>query len=97
MKKLKLLFAICALMVGGVSVVQAQTDVTSTYLTNADFEETTALTSSYLYGYGKDGSPYGFQTVDGWTSVVQKVTIVIKTTQIQVLLQVFSAMVLLLN
>ena len=38
MKKLKLLFAICALMVGGVSVVQAQTDVTSTYLTNPGFD-----------------------------------------------------------
>ena len=48
----------------------AQTDVTSTYLTNADFSQTTALTGTYLYGYGKDGSPYGFQAVDGWTFVV---------------------------
>lgn len=50
----------------------AQTDVTSTYLTNADFSATTPVTGTYLYGYGKDGSPYGFQTVDGWTSVVTK-------------------------
>ena len=45
----------------------AQTDVTSTYLTNADFESSTALTGTYLYGYGKDGTPYGFQNVTGWT------------------------------
>ncbi len=66
--KRKLLFAIAALLcsVG----TWAQTDVTSTYLTNADFSQTTALTGTYLYGYGKDGSPYGFQTIDGWTSVV---------------------------
>ena len=48
----------------------AQTDVTSTYITNADFSQGTALTSTYLYGYAKDGTPYGFQDVDGWTSVV---------------------------
>jgi hypothetical protein len=55
---------------GGVLTTQAQTDVTSTYLTNADFSQTTALTGTYLYGYGKDGSPYGMQAIDGWTSVV---------------------------
>ena len=59
-------------LVGGANFAFAQTDVTSTYLTNADFSQTTALTGDYLYGYGKDGSPYGFQTVDGWTSVVIK-------------------------
>ena len=48
----------------------AQTDVTSTYLTNADFEADDALTDIYLYGYGKDGTPYGFQAITGWTSVV---------------------------
>lgn len=69
MKKLKLFMTALAL-IGGMNVAFAQTDVTSTYLTNADFSQTTALTSTYLYGYGKDGSPYGFQTVDGWTSVV---------------------------
>ena len=47
--------------------ISAQTDVTSTYLTNASFESSTALTETYLYGYGKDGSPYGFQNVTGWT------------------------------
>ncbi len=50
----------------------AQTDVTSTYLQNADFEASTATTSD-VRGYGKDivtGDVYGFQTVDGWTSTV---------------------------
>ena len=47
----------------------AQTDVTSTYITNADFSSSTPI-SSNLKGYGKDGTPYGFQSVDGWTSVV---------------------------
>lgn len=71
MKKLKLLTIALALSgLGGGNFVKAQTDVTSTYLTNADFSQTTALTGNYLYGYGKDGSPYGFQTVDGWTYVV---------------------------
>ena len=47
----------------------AQTDVTATYITNADFSQSTPIESN-LKGYGKDGTPYGFQTVDGWTSVV---------------------------
>ena len=52
----------------------AQTDVTSTYLTNADFSQTTAI-DNHLCGYGKDMEKngttyYGFQSVDGWTSVV---------------------------
>ena len=47
----------------------AQTDVTSDYITNADFSSTTPINSN-LKGYGKDGTPYGFQSVDGWTSVV---------------------------
>ena len=66
--KRKLLF-LATLVVSALGL-RAQTDVTSTYLTNADFSATTPVTGSYLYGYGKDGSPYGFQTVDGWTSVV---------------------------
>ncbi len=66
--KRKLLF-LAALVVSALGM-RAQTDVTSTYLTNADFSATTPVTGSYLYGYGKDGSPYGFQTVDGWTPVV---------------------------
>ena len=41
-------------------------DVTNQYLTNADFEASTPI-SSNLKGYGKDGTPYGFQAVDGWT------------------------------
>ena len=69
MRKLKL-FMTALVLVGGVNFALAQTDVTSTYLTNANFETDEALTGTYLYGYGKDGSPYGFQTITGWTSVV---------------------------
>ena len=51
----------------------AQTDVTSTYLTNADFSQTTPL-DNILKGYGKDMGTttpyYGLQPVDGWTAVV---------------------------
>lgn len=67
MKKIKLLITAFALL--GASQTWAQTDVTSTYLTNADFEKSTPIASN-LKGYGKDGTPYGFQPVDGWTSVV---------------------------
>lgn len=45
MRKLKLLFTGLALLVGGVFSANAQTDVTSTYLTNADFESGTAATA----------------------------------------------------
>lgn len=48
----------------------AQTDVTSQYITNADFSEGSPLTSTYLYGYGTDGTPYGFQEIPGWISVI---------------------------
>jgi len=70
--KRKLLFAV--LVAVGALGMRAQTDVTSTYLTNADFSQTTAL-DNHLCGYGKDMSNngttyYGFQAVDGWTSVV---------------------------
>ncbi|MBP5515089.1 MAG: hypothetical protein J6Y04_10010 [Bacteroidaceae bacterium] len=50
----------------------AQTDVTSTYLTNADFSEGPVITAD-IRGYGKDmvsGDVYGFQDVTGWTKVV---------------------------
>ncbi|MBR4243704.1 MAG: hypothetical protein IKR98_07455 [Bacteroidaceae bacterium] len=65
--KLKKLFA-AALLVCSTGA-WAQTDVTSTYLTNADFSSSTPIGSN-LKGYGKDGTPYGFQSVDGWTSKV---------------------------
>ena len=73
MTKLKLLFAACTLLAGGLTA-NAQTDVTSTYLTNADFSQTTALDNG-LCGYGKDMSGkettyYGLQAIDGWTSEV---------------------------
>lgn len=67
MRKLKLLLAACALT--GASAVCAQTDVTSTYLTNADFSQGTAETTD-IYGYGHDGSPWGLQEVEGWTITV---------------------------
>ena len=67
--KIKKLFALAVAMLC-TAVTWAQTDVTSTYLTNADFSQSTPLTGTYLYGYGKDGLPYGFQTIEGWTSVV---------------------------
>ena len=60
MKKLKLLFAICALMVGGVSVVQAQwTDCTSA-ITNPSFETDDAIAD--LKGCG-----WATNRVTGWT------------------------------
>jgi hypothetical protein len=65
--KLKQLFAAALLFcTAGAS---AQTDVTSTYLTNADFSQGPVVTSD-IRGYGKDmvGSDvYGFQDVTGWT------------------------------
>ena len=58
--KRKLLFMMFCIV--GALVGRAQTDVTSTYLKNADFSSDTPLTSN-LKGYGKDGTPYGFQSV----------------------------------
>ncbi len=67
----KLLTVAALLAAGGLThSAWAQTDVTSTYLTNADFESGTAITGEYLYGYGKDGAPYGLQDVTGWSNVV---------------------------
>lgn len=59
-------------LAGGMNVAFAQTDVTSTYLTNADFSQTTAFADEFLYGYVSDGTPNLFQPIDGWTSVVTK-------------------------
>ena len=70
MRKLKLLLAACALT--GASAVCAQTDVTSTYLKNADFSSSTPTTAEKIYGYGHDGSPWGLQDVEEWTVVVIK-------------------------
>ena len=71
MKKLKLLFAAAAL-VGGVASGSAQTDVTSTYLTNADFATGTPIDNN-VCTYGKDmegngTTYYGAQSIDGWTN-----------------------------
>jgi hypothetical protein len=68
MRKMKKLFACALALLGGITA-QAQTDVTSTYLTNADFSQSTAL-ADHLRGYDKDGTPCNFQTVDGWKYLV---------------------------
>lgn len=49
---------------------EAPADVTSQYLKNADFAASTALDAEAIYGYGKDGSPYGLTDVEEWTKVV---------------------------
>lgn len=54
MKKIKLLLAAAALMIGG--SVSAQTDVTSTYITNADFSTTDGWTLSASSQYHDQGS-----------------------------------------
>ena len=67
MKQFKFLLASLALLFAGGA--WAQTDVTDTYLTNADFSQSTPLTG-HLRGYGKDmadGDVYGIQEVDGWS------------------------------
>ena len=46
MKKIKLLIMACALL--GVGQAWAQTDVTSTYITNADFEGTYTRLNSHF-------------------------------------------------
>ena len=68
MKKFRLFVTACALMVA--SGIWAQTDVTSTYLTNADFSQDSPI-DNHLCGYGKDmgthgTSYYGQQAVTGW-------------------------------
>ncbi len=69
MKKLFLFSMLCIASVLG---LRAQTDVTSQYLTNADFSQGPVITAD-IRGYGKDmvtGDVYGFQSVTGWTSVI---------------------------
>ena len=52
-----------------VSMTYTGGDVTSAYLTNADFSSGTPATGK-IYGYGKDGSPYGYQAFTDWTPFV---------------------------
>lgn len=71
MKKLKLLFAACALMCAG-QVGAQQQDVTATYLTNADFSVGNPIDNG-ICTYGKDMAGnsttyYGAQEVSGWTN-----------------------------
>ncbi len=49
MRKLKLLIAACALLLGA-GQAGAQTDVTSDYLTNADFSSTDGWTQEHSSG-----------------------------------------------
>lgn len=72
MRRLKLLFAAAALMLGVGSASAQQTDVTSTYLTNADFSVGTPIGNG-ICTYGKDMAGnnteyYGAQEVSGWTN-----------------------------
>ena len=55
MRKLKLLMAACAL-VGSAATAWAQTDVTSTYLTNADFSSTSGWTQEHSNDYWSLGN-----------------------------------------
>ena len=69
MRKLKLLFAACAFLAGGMTA-SAQTDVTSTYITNADFSQGTPITVG-VCTYAKDavsnGTTYSqLVPVEGW-------------------------------
>ena len=71
MKKLLFLLAV---LLGFVSGIKAQEDVTAQYLTNADFSQSTAI-DNHLCGYGADMTKnsttyYGLQDVTGWTKVV---------------------------
>ena len=71
MRKLKLLLAACALVLGW-SSAKAQTDVTSTYLTNANFSTGTPI-DNHVCTYGKDMAGnsttyYGPQAIEGWTN-----------------------------
>ena len=68
MKKLKLLFVALALL-GGVNLAYAQTDVTSTYITNPGFEGT--YTSAYTintnrYIYKPEGWSVDYKNVSTW-------------------------------
>ena len=70
MNKLKLFFAAATLLCAGQT--WAQTDVTSTYLTNADFSTGTPIDNN-VCTYGKDMTNnnttyYGAQAIDGWTN-----------------------------
>ena len=72
MRKLKLFMTALALT-GGVNAALAQTDVTSTYLTNADFSQGTPVTvgvCTYTSDKSTNGTDYAnLVAVDGWTAV----------------------------
>ena len=70
--KLKSFILAALALTGFAGNVVAQTDVTSTYLTNADFSTGTPIDNN-VCTYGKDMSAngttyYGAQTISGWTN-----------------------------
>ena len=69
MRKLKLLLTATALLLGGGISAWAQTDVTSTYLTNADFSSTDGWTQYVSGGFKDFGNgligTYGVRTAEG--------------------------------
>ena len=72
MKVRTLLFAATFALIGA-GTAFAQTDVTSTYLTNSDFSQGTPVTMD-VFGYQKDAgtSLYWAQDVEGWTVATAK-------------------------
>ena len=60
MRKLKLLFTACALLTFGGGSLWAQTDVTSTYLTNPSFELSAAGTTTSAQALTNGGTYYGW-------------------------------------
>src|SRR5574344_409716 len=76
MKRLRLsLVAILATILAPLGVYATSTDVTSTYLTNADFESATAIDNCVCTTYAdrtKNNTTYsGLQSVTGWTESVK--------------------------
>lgn len=63
------LLLVAAMAIGGFGSAYAQTDVTSTYIDNADFSQGTPV-STDVFGYAKDKGEAvsGPQAVEGWTS-----------------------------
>ena len=74
MRKLKLLIAACALIMGGVATSWAQEDVTSTYLTNADFSGTYnsvyTINADGRYIYQPSGWTVDYKNISTWNMTV---------------------------
>ena len=70
MRKLKLLLAVCALLLGA-GQAWAQTDVTSLFISNPNFEGSAAITTEYKTYHRDvtDGCVSGLIAINGWTPV----------------------------